>query len=106
MGCQITAKLGHRSGFLALAERSTSLAGTIPRGQRFGGLRIETNICWDGSAAGAGGGAEDSGAGYRIDEPRPPIPRQDLLPRFLWIDACHAIIINPKRNASYPDLAG
>jgi hypothetical protein len=103
---KITANLGYGGGFLARAERSTSLARTIPRCQRRSSLRKEANVDWDRAAAGAGGPAKDSGAGDRIDEIGAGISRQDLLPRLLWIDACHARIINPKRNASYPDLAG
>ena len=106
MRIKITANLGHGGGFLARAEGSTSLARTVPRGERCGGLRKEANIDWNRAAAGAGGPAENSCAGDRINEIGAGISRQDLLPRLLWIDACHARIINPKRNASYPDLAG
>src|ERR1700744_4723683 len=106
MRIQVAANLGHSGGFLACTEGSTALTGAIPSAQRFGRLRKETNVDWNRTAAGAGGAAENSGAGYRIDELGARIPRQDLLPRLLWIDACHARIINPKRNASYPDLAG
>src|ERR1700691_3546643 len=103
MGCKITANLGYGGGFLVRPQRSTALAGTIPRGQCFGGLRKEANIHLDRPAAATRWPAEESRAGYGIHEIGAGISRQDLLPRLLWIDACHARIINPKRNASYPD---
>ena len=106
MGSQVAAKLGDGGGFLTLAPRSTPLARTITRCQRCRRLREEAYIGCDWSTAGAGGTAKDSGAGYAVYELCSGIPGQDLFPRLLWIDACHARIINPKRSASYPDLAG
>jgi hypothetical protein len=108
---KIAAQLGHRGSLVALAQRTTSLAGAIARRQRSGGAGEKTYIGLSGTPAGTRRPAKYPGAGYGVNKTGACVPRQYLLPGSGWIEielliACHARIMNPGQPRNYPYLAG
>jgi hypothetical protein len=83
---KIVTKPGYGCCLTVLAQRSTSFASAITRGQGSGRIRKESYIGGDRPPAGAGGAAEDPGAGYGIDKIGARIPRQNLPPRLRWVE--------------------